>query len=50
MTDIFTFLLINLTKFGKLSTATFYENEFAQIILGSGDKKYIISVRCEGDK
>ena len=47
MKDIFTFLLINITKFGNLSTAHFYDEGYATIEIKDGDGKYVISVRRE---
>ena len=47
MRELFMFLIINMVKFGQVSKATFYDEEFATVELKGEEKTYRISMRCE---
>ena len=46
MKEIFMFFITNMVKLGKLESAHFYDDEFAQIEISSGKKLYSLSIRC----
>ena len=47
MKDMFMFVITNMVKFGQISKATFYDDEFATVEIKNGDKTYRLSMRCE---
>ena len=47
MKDIFLCLLLNIGKFGTVTTASLYNKDLSCLEIETGDSKYIVSVRRE---
>lgn len=44
MKDLFLCLLLNITKFGKMASANFYNEDWSNIKIDAGDCEYEISI------
>ena len=44
MKDLFIFLLINVAKFSKLTTANFYNDDWSSLKIGTDECEYEISI------